>query len=93
MSGANRIFIQESDILELNIYLSTSSFVLNKMEFEIPYQSSITNLVLDDLINTGNTNLPSYNEASHSHRIFIEEMLKFYNNLNGNINNSIIPIT
>ena len=93
MNGDLRMLIQESESLDFNIYSHSEGFVLSRMKFEIPFQSSMTNLVLFDLIQTGNTNLTTYEEASITHKIFIDAMLKFYNNMNPNSNNSSIPIT
>lgn len=49
--------------------------------FEIKYQSSLTEQLCVDLFETGTTNLPTYDEASQPHLLFIETLLEHFNRI------------
>ena len=60
--------------------------------FTTEYQSSLTTSLVNDLFQSSQCNLPSYEEACVSHIPFIEASLKKYNELTGE-NTKICPIT
>jgi len=60
--------------------------------FEMQFQSSLTTKLAADLFENGNCDLPSYEEARHSHEIFISALLNKYNQITG-INHKTLPIT
>ena len=64
-----------------------------EFDFNILYQSGLSNLILEDLLETGNCKLPDYNTAAETHKVFISSLLPFYNLLNGDIKNRELPIT
>lgn len=84
------------------IKISESSRVLqvfdlkgNKQEeinFDVPYQSEMTSIVVDKLLKTGSCELTSLEESFHLHSPFLDSMLAFFKK---NIDNTITkcPIT
>lgn len=46
---------------------------------DIPYQSDMTNLVVEDIFNSGSCKLTPYNQAMESHLNLLEPLLKFLN--------------
>ena len=67
---------------EYNIY---------EKEFVIPYQSEMTQYVLEDILNNGESRLTEYEDSSKIHIEFIRQLLTFFNN-NG-LEGNICPIT
>lgn len=49
--------------------------------FEVEYQSSLTEKLCVDLFEKGSTSLPSYDEASQPHLLFIEAFLGHFNKI------------
>lgn len=59
---------------------------------KLPLQSEVTSILVDQIIDTGNCNLPLLIESEHIHRVFIEAMLKHWQ-LNVESSASYVPIT
>lgn len=58
------------------------------------YQSELTNLVAEDILNTGECDLTPYAESAEIHLPFIRAMLKFFNkNKNAEERTDLCPIT
>lgn len=51
----------------------------HEIETNIPYQSGMTNIVVEKILKTGRCNLATYTEASKNHLILLESLLKFLN--------------
>lgn len=62
------------------------------MTFNVPYQSQLTNLVLDSILENGTCLLPTYRESDKLHRPFIKGVIEFINNNLGG-NTDICPLT
>ena len=62
------------------------------IESKISYQSEITDLIINEILNTTTCELTSFKESAEQHRIYLKEMLKFWNYSN-KINDERIPIT
>lgn len=62
------------------------------VSFDVPFQSQLTNLVLDDILDNGTCLLPTYKESDKLHRPFIKGVLDFMNNDLG-IGTDICPLT
>lgn len=60
--------------------------------FPSEFQSVLTRDIVSGLIGNGTTLLPTFQEASHSHILFVEGLLDRYNKIVGSIN-TICPIT
>lgn len=87
-----RYIIQEAgnpQILNLN---KDQQFEINSSLFEMEYQSTLTTKIISELLENGICNLPTYQEARHSHEIFVEKLLDKYNKITG-VKNHSLPIT
>lgn len=94
MGKNTRIFIQENGSEpSIFIFEKKSNFCLKKIQFDIPMQSDLTAIVLENFINKGTISLTSYKEASITHQIFISALLTNYNKIKGDLNNTNLPIT
>lgn len=62
------------------------------MKVKIPYQSQMTGLLVDMVLNTGFCPLTPYKESADYHRVFIKEMLSVYNKII-NLESDMLPIT
>ena len=69
----------------------TNNYELIEKEFEIPYQSQMTQHVLEDILLTGESRLANFDVSSRLHLEFIKPLIKFFNE-NGWENQSC-PIT
>ena len=58
----------------------------------IENQSEMTARLVESILKTGQCELPSFEESSQTHQIFLQSMLEHWNK-NQNKNDSIIPIT
>jgi hypothetical protein len=63
-----------------------------KQPLKLEYQSSLTSRLADDLFSDGSCSLPTYEEARAPHELFIEALLKKYNDVTGG-DTKICPIT
>lgn len=63
-----------------------------KNEKIVYFQSELTNIILDDILNKGMSPLPKYEESMKVHLIFLENLLAFVNN-NSNKKFEYCPIT
>ena len=91
MSDTIRIFIQESDS-KIYIHDEENSFISKSEDLNIKYQSQLTGILIEQLMNTGTCDLPSFEHAAETHKKFIKSFLDSWN-LNGNTNYSALPIT
>ena len=69
-----------------------SGKVIDEVNFRMPYQSEITNLILEDIINNCSCSLTSYKESMQLHLPLLKTYLNFLSNLEGNSINKC-PIT
>lgn len=94
LSGKNTTYIiketGKSRIFEINSANSTGVIELQK--FNVEFQSDLTNLVVDELIERGECNLTQYECAFKLHKLFLNALLLKYNQIN-NSNSKILPIT
>ncbi len=74
----NRIIINErtGEVLKSN---ESSNWKWEMDEFSAKYQSGLTHLVVKDLIENRKCDLPTYNESSHLHLLFLNTFLDFIN--------------
>jgi hypothetical protein len=73
-------------------FVKDNSFCNIETDFVIDYQSTLTTRITTDIFESGNCNLPTYEQACKSHIPFIEETLKKYIEISG-IQTTICPIT
>ena len=63
-----------------------------KIEFEIPFQSQLTTILVEDLLMNGNCLLPTYEESMKLHLPHLDSLLKFINS-NSNLKLDHYPFT
>ncbi|WP_037353039.1 Gfo/Idh/MocA family oxidoreductase [Selenomonas sp. FC4001] len=71
--------------------VKNGEYDLIEKDFVMPYQSQMTQFVMEDILLTGESRLTEYDVSSRLHLEFIEPLIKFFNK-NGWENNSC-PIT
>jgi predicted dehydrogenase len=90
--GENRFIIQESGTPAIYYMKKSDGFKQNIIPFIMEFQSSLTTKLLEELLSTGSCDLPTYEEAKHTHELFITALLKPYNTMQ-KTDNYILPIT
>lgn len=88
----SRIIVQEDG--------ASNRVVMNKKTGYMPivetihpvYQSTLTGILVDELIAKGNIGLPTFEQASFTHRKFISELLNKYSQITGKTE-TVCPIT
>jgi predicted dehydrogenase len=94
MGASKRLYIQENGLIpSISIFEKTTDFVAKNMKFDIPLQSNLTGSVLEEIINNRAIFLTPYKDAFHSHLVFISALLKNYNKIKGDFQNTYLPIT
>ncbi|MEI6522753.1 MAG: Gfo/Idh/MocA family oxidoreductase [Bacteroidota bacterium] len=80
------ITIQNNDFRYIILEGNTSKVIKSSREknwateeisFTIPFQSQLTNLVVDDILNTGKCNLTTFEESSELHLNYLELLIDF----------------
>ena len=87
-----RYIIQEVGTPQTLIMKSEGNFKPESIPFIMEFQSNLTTQLAEDIFQTGECNLPSYNEAAEAHKLFINCLLGKYKVLSG-IETKILPIT
>ena len=81
---------------EQQISLEESRGILDvngkKYSFRLPFQSETTGIYADMILKTGHCSLTPFRESCNIHRIYVSELLGFYNRVIGE-NTDILPIT
>lgn len=89
-----RIIIIDGDnrweIAERNDTISKNGTFWAKISMK--YQSQLTGTLVDEIFNTGNCSLPSFQESKDTHIVFLRELVKFYNGITNN-SGTFCPIT
>lgn len=85
--------IQEGATAKVQISKEKNHWVLEEKSFVMPFQSQLTNIVVDDILETGNCTLTSYNESAHLHVLFLDNLLEHLRKVNNNNNINECPIT
>ncbi|MDP5028533.1 MAG: Gfo/Idh/MocA family oxidoreductase [Flavobacterium sp.] len=91
-SNTQRWIIQEGRAQKIIHLSSANGFNPIISDIQIEYQSTITTRIASDLFESGNCNLPTYEQACESHIPFIEAILKKYIEISG-VETTICPIT
>ena len=92
MTDDVRIVIQESGTPKVYLFRKENSFDLEEVPFQVLYQSQLTGKLLEQIQTTGTCDLPTFEQASSTHQIFIESILNRWNQVT-NTNNTSLPIT
>lgn len=91
-STENRFLIQEGGTPAIYKLSKNDSFAQHIIPLNMEFQSNLTTRLIDELQNKGNCTLPTFEEASHTHLLFIKALLKKYNKT-AEADNHILPIT
>lgn len=72
-----RYRIQEGT--ESTVWANTleNNWKLDTYTFNIPFQSQLTNVVVDELLDSGDCELTTYNESAVLHKLFLKNILQF----------------
>jgi len=92
MSDTIRFFVQESVSPKIYILDKENSFMSEPVDFNMKYQSQLTGILIEQLIDTGTCDLPSFEHAAKTHKKFIKSFLDRWN-LNEGTDYSALPIT
>jgi predicted dehydrogenase len=87
-----RFVVQEGGTPKIYELSKKESFNLITHDFNVEYQSALTCKIVSELLKNGVCSLPTYDEARHTHELFIRGMLEKFNAING-LQATILPIT
>jgi predicted dehydrogenase len=88
----NRWLIQEGGTKAFLHLEAENKYAVAQHDFFQEFQSNLTTQIITDLLDYKECGLPSYEEAAHTHKIFIESLLNKYNTIT-NLNETKCPIT
>lgn len=91
-SSEERFFVQEGGSPQIHKLDANNSFKLNISDFNIQYQSELTANIAKELFENNVCSLPLFEEARHTHELFITAMLEKYNKIAG-LQTKVLPIT
>lgn len=87
-----RFFIQEGAITYVSRSEKANSFETKVASYPMKFQSELSGIVVSDLLEHGETGLPTLAEASATHKLFISQLNKFLFP-NSNDKDQVCPIT
>ncbi len=88
-----RYYIEEGAKGKMRVATEENKWKWEESFFEMPYQSQLTNIFVDEIIATGNCNLTSYKESETLHLLLLENFISFLRNVNNNNSINECPIT
>ena len=91
-NNEERFIIQEGGTPQIFQLKKKNLFNCEKELFKVQYQSELSNNIAQELLENGICLLPTYDEARHTHELFLTVMLKKYNAITG-LQSTILPIT
>lgn len=91
-NNEQRFLIQEGGLSQIYMLFKKEDFVCKNEFFKVQYQSELTTNILIEILENNECSLPTYEQARHSHEIFLKAMLEKYNTIKG-FNTTILPIT
>ncbi|OFY84029.1 MAG: hypothetical protein A3F72_18595 [Bacteroidetes bacterium RIFCSPLOWO2_12_FULL_35_15] len=77
-----RYSIQEGPTGKVRISKLNNSWKWEEESFTMPFQSQLTNILVDDLLETGNCTLTTFNESSALHLLFLNNLISFLRKVN-----------
>lgn len=92
LNNDQRFIVQEGGTPQIHLLSKENSFKIESQDFNVEYQSALTNKLLVELLEEGLCTLPTFKEARQTHELFLIAMLEKYNKLSGS-NSTILPIT
>lgn len=91
-NNEQRLIIQEGGDPQILKLEKKNSFKCEMDLFKVQYQSELSTYIVLELLENGYCLLPTYDEARHTHELFISKMLDKYNKITG-MKSTILPIT
>jgi hypothetical protein len=91
-TNGHRWLVQEGGTKTFLHFDGANNYAVSQNDFFQDFQSNLTTQVLSSLLENDTCALPTYEEAAHSHKIFITALLEKYNTLT-NLNELKCPIT
>jgi len=74
--------IQEGATAKVWISKQANQWAWEEHSFTMPFQSQLTNIVVDDILATGNCTLTTYKESAHLHILFLNNLLAHLRKVN-----------
>lgn len=91
-NNEQRFIIQEGGTPQIYELIKKNLFSCENDVFKIQYQSELTANIIVELLKNDSCLLPTYDEARHTHEIFLKVMLEKYNKIM-RLQSNILPIT
>lgn len=91
-NNEQRFIIQEGGVSQVYELAKKNLFKLESGEFNVLFISEATTNILEDLFANNSCLLPSFEEARHTHELFIKAMLEKYNKITG-LQTKVLSIT
>lgn len=92
LNNEQRFLIQEGGTPQIFELDKKILFSCKNDAFKVHYQSELTTNIVLELLDNDSCPLPSYEEARHTHELFLSAMLEKYNKITG-LQSNILPIT
>ena len=91
-NNEQRLIIQEGGTSQVYELTKKNLFKLENSDFKVQFQSELTTNIVKELFENNFCSLPTFDEARHTHEVFIKSMLEKYNQITG-LQSEILPIT
>ena len=92
LNTEQRFIIQEGGTPQIYEFNKKNLFSCKNDVFKVQYQSELTTNIAVGLLEDNYCSLPTYDDARHTHELFLVAMLGKYNKINS-LNTTILPIT
>lgn len=91
-NNEQRFIIQEGGTPQIYELEKKNLFSSKNDTFKVQYQSELTTNIAEGLLENNFCSLPTYDEAKHTHELFLATMLEKYNKITG-LQATILPVT
>lgn len=91
-NNVQRYIVQEGGAPQIYELVKKNLFKVENFDFKVQYQSELTTNIAVGLLENDFCSLPTYDEARHTHELFLTVMLEKYNKITG-LQTKILPIT
>lgn len=77
-----RYSIEEGTVSKVWSSKAENNWIWEENTFKMPFQSQLTNIVVDDILENGTCELTSYQESATLHVLFLKNLLSFLRKIN-----------
>ena len=91
-NNKQRFIIQEGGTPQIYELEKKNLFSCKNDAFKVQYQSELTTNIVVGLLENNFCSLPTYDQAKHTHELFLTTMLEKYNKITG-LQSTILPVT